>query len=488
VIVSCLSDPRDGDAVLVIDKCDRASLSTDPANPQSSLAAYVDSTALLLKKSTDVEAELRDVCNAINVDLGLPAGTDSASACKGVTARIESVIKKEPAPPPGSTSSTDWVEIRFPPVCQVPPGTLEGCLAKCAGPCDPSKCTPGKLSGKCNGACTGTCSQTGPAVACNGRCIGETVLDAGSCQGECTGVCGAQAWAGQCTGSCPAGFTGTCSGTCTGMCNGVPIGDAGAPPSDAGVEAEAGDAGEGGADAGPTEGGAPPGTFKRPPGGADGNCTGLCVGLCSSGANGDCKGPCLTFADAGPPIGQFTAGFCGASGTPATCTGVCRTANGNGTTNACLGTCTQSNVPTCDGICRTVDGGGCMGTLENQFCEGNVMCGQNAECNNACQATAALSAVCTEPKVVQIYAVSDPQLFAALEKHGGALGKAVGGISQLRTAFSFIGNRAFGDFNSLGLSGDLVRACVAEGSTNVQGANVKLGAAVAANPTTRKSQ
>jgi hypothetical protein len=430
-----------------------------------------------------VEAELTSVCNAINPDLGLPTtGTDSISACKGISARISAIIQKEPPAPPGSTSATDWVELHFPPSCALPPGTLESCLAKCAGPCDPSKCAPGKLSGTCPGTCAGTCTQTGDAVPCNGQCIGETGLDGGSCQGECTGVCSAQAWAGQCTGSCPAGFTGVCGGTCTGLCNGVPIGTTGMDSGAGDAESEAGDGGTEAA-------AAAPGTFKKPPGGDDGNCTGLCVGLCSSGANGDCKGPCLTFADAGPPIGQFTAGFCGAGGTPAQCTGACVVATGNGSISTCNGTCTQDNVPSCAGICRTVpDAGGCTVPLTNAFCEGNVSCGQNTECNNACQATAALAQVCTDPKLVQIYSVSDPVLFATLQKNGPALGKVVNELTQLRNAFAFIGNRAFGDFNALGLSGDLVRACVAEGNTNVATANTAINNAVSANPSTRKFQ
>jgi hypothetical protein len=482
VLVSCFADPREGDSVTVVDKCDTAALSTDPTNPHSSLLAYVQATDSLLTRTTAVEAELRDVCNAIDTDLGIPTGTDAIGACKGLSARIEGVIKKEPPPPLGSTSSTDWVELRFPPSCQTPPGTLEGCLSKCSGPCDTSKCAPGKVAGKCNGTCLGTCSETGDAVPCQGKCVGETGLDGGSCQGECTGVCGGQAWAGDCTGSCSAGFTGTCTGTCTGACNGVPIGDAGAP-SDGGAEAEAGDP-----DAGVPEAGPPASQFKKPPGGADGNCNGLCVGLCSSGANGDCKAPCLTFAEAGAPIGKFTNGFCGASGTPAVCTGSCRSATGTGSTGSCSGTCTQTNIATCNGICRVADGGGCNGTLENPVCEGTETCNQNAECNNACSALAALAAVCAEPKVIQLYAVSDPALADALVKHGGALGKVVNELAQLRNAFGFIGNRAYGDFSAIGLTGDLVRACVNQGTTSVKAANAKLTSAVTANPTTRKFQ
>lgn len=489
LLVACFSDPREDDAITVIDKCDVTALSTDPANPQSSLLAYVNATDTLAKRSNEVEASMRDVCNAINTDLALPPGTDAASACKGITARIEAVIKKQPPPAVGALANTDWVEIRIPQTCAVPPGTLEGCLAKCAGPCDPSKCDPGKLAGKCNGTCAGTCSETGDAVPCNGSCIGETGLDGGSCVGECNGVCGAQAWAGDCSGSCPAAFTGVCSGTCTGKCNGVPIGDAGVAPDAGGDAADDGGA-DGGADGGPPEGGPPGGpSFKRPPGGADGNCTGVCTGVCSSGANGDCKAPCLTFNDAGPPIGRFASGFCGAGGVPAACTGSCRTAGGNGSTTTCNGTCTQGGQATCNGICRTVrDAGGCNGTLENAFCEGNTTCAQNAECNNACQATKALAAVCAEAKTIQVYAVSDPQLYTALVKHGGALGKVVNELTQLRTAFSFVGNRAFGDFNALTLSGDLVRACVAVGEANATAASAKITASVAANPTTRKLQ
>jgi len=186
-------------------------------------------------------------------------------------------------------------------------------------------------------------------------------------------------------------------------------------------------------------------------------------------------------------VGQYVAGFCGASGTPAQCTGSCRSAAGNGSTNTCKGACVQVGKADCTGICRTAEGKGCNGTLRNPFCEGNVLCGQNTECSNACQATAQLSAVCEAPIVAQIFSVSDAALYAALQKHAGELGKTVNRLSQLRNAFGFISNRALGDFLSLGLSGDLVRACVSQGNTNVQQANALLASAVAANPTTRKS-
>lgn len=478
VLVSCLSDPREDEAVIVTDKCDVAKLSALPTSPESSLRAYVDSTKLLLDKSTVTETALKDACNAINTDLQQPPGADVGGACKPVFQRIQTVIAKEPPSAPGALGNTSWVDIDFPSSCTIPAGTTEGCIAKCAGACDPSKCEPGKVAGKCAGDCVGTCSEVGENIACRGKCVGRTELDGGSCKGECVGRCTANAWVGECTGACPAAFNGTCAGTCTGQCDGIPVGDAGGGPIDAG-----GDDGE----AGPVEAG-PPNPFPKPPGGNDGNCKGKCIGVCSSGATGSCSGPCLTYA-AGPPIGAWKSGFCGAGGTPAAaCTGTCDVAGGNGTTSTCNGNCSQAGKPSCGGICRNADGGGCNGALSDSFCEGNLACGQNAECNNACQAFGILSSTCTDPTFSQIFTVTDPALAAALKKNQGALGKALNQLSLLRGAINFIGNRSLGDFRSLGLSGDLVTACVTEARANVEAANVKIDNASKANPTLRSTK
>jgi hypothetical protein len=482
LVVSCFSDPRDGDPVNVVNQCTESALSTDPKSPQSTLRAYFDASNSLLQKATAVEAALRDACNALNQDLGLPKGNDSTSACFPISSRLSGVTKSEPPSPPGALAVNHFVQIFLPNTCTPAVGSLEKCLTTCAGTCDTSKCEPGKVAGTCTGTCVGSCTESGNAVPCNGRCVGETGVDAGECYGECVGTCAAPAWAGACTATCPAGFTGFCAGTCTGLCDGSPIGDAGAPPMDAGDGGDAGDD----AEAGPPPPPPPPPGSLPPPTGADGNCKGICVGLCSSGANGNCNAQCKTFADAGPPFGTFQAGFCGGGQVPAGCTGKCRAGNatGNGSTDVCSGACTQYNRPQCTGICRTVDGGGCTGTLSNPFCEGNESCGQNVECDHACKATAALAATCPEPTGSQIILATDQALYGAFVKHQGALGKALNDLAQLRLANSFIGDRAGGDFEALGLTGDLARACVQAGQANVANAQKLITTALAANPIT----
>jgi len=84
--------------------------------------------------------------------------------------------------------------------------------------------------------------------------------------------------------------------------------------------------------------------------------------------------------------------------------------------------------------------------------------------------------------------VTDPVFAAALKKHGAKLGKALSELATLRAAFGFIGDRAYGDFLTLGISGDLARACVAKGGKNVTDADVLIRAAVAADPSVRKVQ
>jgi len=79
--------------------------------------------------------------------------------------------------------------------------------------------------------------------------------------------------------------------------------------------------------------------------------------------------------------------------------------------------------------------------------------------------------------------VTDPALYAALDKNKGALGKAVNLLALLRSANAFIANRGIGDFATLGLSGDLTRRCVDQGRKNVEAAKVSLTNASNANPT-----
>lgn len=461
----CLSDPREGEEVTVITECDESLLSSDPTNPQSSLKAYLAATNELNMRAQAVAAELRDACKALDAELGLPTGDTSAdlasalvAACSPILARVEAVSKLDPTlagHPPGSPY---FAELRFPPNCTKQTDALAQCIASCApGGCDATKCDENAITSKCAGECQGRCITTGQDIPCNGQCIGVTEYQQpATCIGECEGICtSAGNWGGECGGACGARFDGKCAGTCTGTCDGVPINqdqDAGPPPA--------------------------PGLPPKPPDNAPGNCPGFCVGACSSGSNGQCRGvPCFNYSpDGGPPpvTPAPYRGYC-----LGTCGGTCRSALGTGTTSPCTGECTEARTD-CQGLCR----GKCNGTMTEQTCE-VLRCGQNTECENACQARFRLATQCDLPPFVEAYAVTDPAFVAAWKKHGPAIGKAVMQIKLLREAYGFIGDRAYGDFVALGLTGDLPRACVSKGTANVAAANTLIQALLNANPTER---
>ncbi|WP_394830810.1 hypothetical protein LVJ94_30305 [Pendulispora rubella] len=458
VLASCLKDPREGDTVHVVDSCDRTQLSNEPSSKHATLRAYLESSDLLLQRATDVETEMKDACNAISSELGLSTGKDLVAACKPIAARVDKLSTIAPIPPPGSPF---WGELRFAPNCTVQENAVAECMSTCAEACDVTKCEPDKLVGACDGECTGRCVTTGDDIACTGDCVGE-VPPAGptTCTGECIGTCSGLEWSGECAGACAGRFTGRCAGTCTGTCDGTDI------------NVNAGDAG---ADAGP----APPGS--PPPANADGNCTGTCVGVCSKGANGYCAGAkCTSFnPSAEPSPAPFAGGKCGTG----LCAGTCRSGLGTGALAKCSGTCT-ANKSQCNGVCV----GTCNGTRSSAVCQGRLNCGQNAECENACQARGELATSCSEPRVMEVYAVSDPALREAWKKHGARLAKALSEVESLRTARGFIKNRAYGDFVTIGLQGDLVRTCVAQGRTIVDNADTKISAMLNSDPTHRRYQ
>jgi hypothetical protein len=140
---------------------------------------------------------------------------------------------------------------------------------------------------------------------------------------------------------------------------------------------------------------------------------------------------------------------------------------------------------TCEGNCV----GTCSQAFDSPTCSGTLACGQNLECNNACEATAALSFTCAPPADIELESVTDVALYAAIKKHAGALAVASQTLLALRNAESFIQNRALSDFEAIpGLvGGSLVRACVLRGQTAVGNADVLINTAVNADPTRRKS-
>ncbi len=480
---SCLDDPREGESVATTESCDLAQLANvDPTSPNLkkegalSLKTYVESAELLRAKAAEVETDFKDGCNALNAELGLPSGNDAIAACNPIAARIADLINKQ-----NPNSPADWFEFRFASSCQGKPGTKEQCIAACSAGCDSTKCTQPQ-SGKCTGgACKGRCVISGDAVPCAGQCIGEVPVEAGTCSGECIGRCTAQAYAGQCEGSCTANFRGKCGGTCTGKCDGAPINldqlDAGQPEggSDAGADADPD------AEAGPP----PPTVLRPPPSNADGNCPGFCEGmgpngtggLCSSKAYGACTAPCSNVVDGGRVLTPYSAGTCGAA-----CTGTCRAGKPTPSTSTCTGECTEVIGDECPGICKDE----CGGQLSNGFCEGQLACNQDTECTNACEARNLLEITCGDAKVIELYVAADPDLYAALQKHGARIAKAASKLRLVRQAFGFISNRTYGDFVAVGARGDLARVCVERGGAAIAAAEQSLRNSNSADVTVRK--
>jgi hypothetical protein len=199
VLVNCVADPREDEPDQPVPECDVAILSKDPANPQSTLAAYVTATQTLKTQSEGLETALKDACNALNADLGYPAGADALGACKRVNDRILAlndlgINKGLGTPPPGQPV---WAEQRFAYACVPEPNALATCMATCAPGCDVSKCDPKATAGKCAGTCTGACKTTGDAIACTGSCVGQVPVGPPlTCNGQCQGGCTNPAYAG----------------------------------------------------------------------------------------------------------------------------------------------------------------------------------------------------------------------------------------------------------------------------------------------------
>lgn len=538
LLLSCLKDPREGEAVVVIDKCDTSKLSTDPKSIESTLRTYVEATGALATAVTEADKELAAACialykasPALNINAP-PDGSPALVACQPLIARIATTNQKQPTAP-GLNIIPPWSQFVFGEHCAVPVGMREKCLAGCtdpaeAGACDVSKCEQGKVVGKCPGECLGACTTVAKddaGVKCAGTCVGEFPVVSvnanglgGTCVGECVGTCGNGIYTGNCKGSCNGGFTGICAETCHGTCNGNPLTEK--TP---------------GRDAGPPNGVPLNGAVDSPPVLNDdpGNCgTGLCVGSCSGGANGSCysdpttgkTGRCVAITpdpDGGPytsKFSQFNSGEC----TNSICYGTCRSANGSGAAVAtintlavgtCYGECTQLTKPprppagqplpsntACEGTCRpdpnavAGDGGADAGAFcstdldpTTTLCEGKLNCGQNAECNNACEAKAALAEVCDDPYVLQVYATTDPALYDALRANGLAIAKAVSKLHRAATAYSYIGNRNYGDFVALGAKGDLAYACAKQGADAMATAGKLLLDLGSADPTNVKA-
>jgi hypothetical protein len=506
--VSCVTDQRENEQVNVISSCDLTALDTTPSSPQATVKVFVEAAEGLAQAATMNSTQLQDLCNSIDMDLGLAPGTDLPSSCGPIVKREESI--KNVA---GSTV-TGWFGITYQPTCTTDPNAKAACIATCAGPCDVSKCAPGMLQGACPGNCSGQCVITGAATTCSGACEGACNNESNVCTGECIGSCSSGSYTAYCETGCCSTFVGHCDGTCTGTCDKNPINiidagqdsgggdsgaDTGSDASDSGADG-AGDSapsdsgcGDGLADAacpesGPPSDSGPPADAGPPPipclSNADGNCPGVCVGACSSKASGSCKAKCT---------GKFMSGVCAS---PSTCNGQCISGAGAGCAQSAPSSDAGGPPPatTCDGLCveAIADGGSacsgiCQGTcdqpLQNATCTGALQCNQNQLCDYACSVKGALATMCTPPDAIEVEAVSDPVLYAELKTHGPQLAQVIQQIQALRVAEGLIAQQTVADFQAIDAGGDLVRACVARGNTAANQAQTALTALAEADIT-----
>jgi hypothetical protein len=441
--LNCLSDPRASESVQVISTCDLDALDATPSSPEATVKVFVQAAQALAQASTAQSNTLLQLCNDIDKDLGLVGGTDLQSACEPIVKR-EEAIENVSGP-----NSSGWFGFTYPPTCQTDPTAEASCIAKCAGECDLSKCSL-PVQGTCPGDCTGTCSTSANAGTCNGSCQGTCNNDTlNACPGECIGTC-ASAYLGACTTGCDNSFLGHCGGTCTGLCDQVLINDGGAFVC--------------------TDGGCPDGAQAGPPpSNADGNCTGVCAGVCSSNASGSCASPCS---------GTFSGGVC-----QGPCTGECISGQGAGCAVSPGGA--GAKPTTCDGVCTSPTGdagahcaGLCQGTcsqpVKDARCTGALKCGQNVLCADACSAQSTVTTTCGQPDAVEVEAISDPQLYAELKHFGPQLAAVAQTVALLRTAAGYVTQQTVADFQQIGASGDLVRACVASASTATEQAQSTL--------------
>jgi hypothetical protein len=191
-------------ALNAVEPCDEAKLTGDAA--AASVKAALDSINALSTAINSINKQFTDACNAMDTDLGLPTGTDAATACKPIHDRVNGL---------GASS----VIVTFAGGCEVNTDIEASCQASCTGSasCDvTAHCDPGKLYGSCSATCMGKCDVEAPSVTCSGTCYGECDLSAAaSCSGECNGSC-----SGNCNGYCDGkSSTGSCAGTCVGSCD-----------------------------------------------------------------------------------------------------------------------------------------------------------------------------------------------------------------------------------------------------------------------------
>ena len=474
VFVSCPTvllmhcSPTDPGPVQLATSCELDKLNA--SSGEVTLKAYIDTANELLTRASTLEQRLLGACNAIDKDVGLPAGSDVKAACNAVATKIKAA-KNLPIPldaGPEAGTPPIWVQIQWDGTACSSNTTAEvECLKQCSGgaACDPlTACPVAKLTGTCSGQCTGKCTHTGPSIDCTGDCAGACALpEAGvACAAECVGTCTAASWTGRCSTACNSGFLGSCGGTCTGTCNDNPVGmqpaEAG---TDAGGDADPDSGTDGGVDEAGTEAGGPADAGAPiAPMGADGNCNGLCKGQCSSKASGRCASRCT---------GDFAAGPC--TGVGAKCIGTCNAPTG-GCASTCSGICRAASAATA-GVCTGDCAGGCSVPLTAPSCSA-LTCEANTECKNVCKVRGALAATCAPMLGVAIRLVGDYPLYDAVQRHMGELAAVLNEVNLLNEASLAISGRTIQDFAAVGASRDVARQCVLAGGETAEKARAKL--------------
>lgn len=427
-------------SVAIETQCDPARLDGTEASVTTFLRAADQFTA----KTQSLSQRMTDICNQINKDLGMPVGANMRDACNSLATRIAAASKKAPDPKNGTRPI--WVALQFQPSCENDSAAEAKCYDTCSGkpPCDvAAACPPANLVGACTATCKGYCrgTATTDSQVCVGECEGRTsILDGGTpltCNAACEGTCPAGSYLGLCETGCTAAFVGECQGTCTGKCDGMPIGP---QPVDAGLGPEAG---EGGVDA-----------SAPPPSGADGNCKGVCDGVCSSKASGTCKAKCT---------GAFAGGACGP------CVGSCDSAGQASVAglSTCRGTCRyNSGSAVCNGVCN----GGCSVPLTNPTCTVGLTCEADTECKRSCRLEGALAAKCSAPAEVDLRVAGDYALYSVLKKNGPALAALLKEVQLLGPAVENARDRTTGDFHAVGIRRDLAFRCVERGTATITAA------------------
>lgn len=421
-------------SVTVDTACDVGKLNATFAG-EATLQAYLQTAEQFKAKASSLELRMKDVCNQLNRDLGIPEGANMRDACNTVAARVAAANKRAPDPKNGSRPV--WVAMQFKTACDPDPTAEAKCVDSCSGkpPCNvAAACPPDKLVGTCPGVCTGTCAGAAATTAqeCVGECEGEaTILDAGTpltCGAECRGTCPAARWLARCAAGCTQGFVGDCLGTCTGTCDGMPLGVL--PDLDAGPEA---------------------GVDAAPPTGADGNCKGLCVGLCSANASGACTAKC-------------TGGFAGGACPP--CVGAC----------ASPGQASVAGLSTCRGTCRFVSGaatcagscsGGCSVGYANPACTVGLNCEADDECKRTCRLQGVMASKCVPMAEVDLRVAGDFKLYDALKKNGPAIAALFNEVSALGPALERARDRTTGNYLAIGVRRDVGLRCVEQGTATL---------------------